>query len=101
REIKLSTREQIITCHGLPPRLVGIILDAKAGAMGGKELKDEMDLFNLSFVEPEQQDLENFLNPHLPHEIKFKPFLLSRTEKDGGKGTSGDGNQAEDADTNG
>jgi len=74
-EIQKSSREQVLTAHGMPPRLMSIILDAKGGGHGGKELNDELRLFNLSFVEPTQLLLENFLNPLLPAEIHFKSFL--------------------------
>ena len=40
----------------------------------------EQQLFNLTYVEPEQIRLERFLNPLLPVPIKFKPFLISRTD---------------------
>ena len=53
----------------------------------GLSVRDEMELFNLSWVEPAQLTLEEFLNPWLPAPIKFKPFLLSRTDQgDGGGG---------------
>jgi PBSX family phage portal protein len=74
-EIQKSSREQILTAHGLPPRLMAIILDAKGGATGGAELDSELRLFNLSTVEPRQRRLENFLNPLLPVPIKFNSFL--------------------------
>jgi PBSX family phage portal protein len=76
-EIQKACREQVLTAHGLPPRLMSIILDAKGGAMGGGELKDELRLFHLSFVAPTQKLLEDFLNPLLPPSspIKFRDFL--------------------------
>ena len=77
--IKTTSRESILTAHGLPPRLMSIILDSKSGAISG-QVDEEMRLFNIAFVEPEQLALERFLNPLLPHPIKFKPFLLSRTD---------------------
>ena len=79
-EIQKSSREQVLTAHGMPPRLMSIILDAKGGAQGGKELNDELRLFNLSFVEPTQLLLERFLNPLLPAEIHFKSFLPDEEE---------------------
>lgn len=84
-EVNKNTREKIISAHGVPPRLMNIILDAKAGAMAG-QVEEEMRLFNLSWAEPAQLTLEEFLNPWLPAPIKFKPFLLSRTDQvDGGE----------------
>mgnify|MGYP000229420842 CR=1 FL=1 len=80
-EIQKSSREQVITAHGIPPRLMSIILDAKGGAQGGRELNDELRLFNLSFVEPTQLLLEEFLNPLLPAEIHFKSFLPDEQEE--------------------
>lgn len=73
-EIQKSTREQVITAHGLPPRLMSIILDAKGGSMQG-QLLEELKLFHLSFVRPEQRLLEEFLNPLLPAPIAFRDFL--------------------------
>jgi PBSX family phage portal protein len=75
-EINKTSREKVLTAHGIPPRLASIILDSKSGAMGGKELRDEMLLFNLSWVEPAQRELEEFLNPLLPYPIKFRPYLI-------------------------
>ena len=80
-EIQKSSREQVLTAHGMPPRLMSIILDAKGGGLGGKELNDELRLFNLSFVKPTQRLLENFLNPLLPAEIKFRSFLPDEPEE--------------------
>lgn len=80
-EITKSTREKIISAHGVPPRLMSIILDAKSGAMTG-QVDEELRLFNLAWVEPFQLRLESFLNPLLPAPIKFRPFLLSRLEGD-------------------
>jgi len=77
--IKTTSRESILTSHGLPPRLMSIILDSKSGAISG-QVDEEMRLFNIAFVEPEQLALESFLNPLLPYPIKFKPFLLSRSD---------------------
>jgi len=73
-EIQKSTREQVITAHGLPPRLMSIILDTKGGSMQG-QLKEELELFNLSYVRPEQRMLEDFLNPLLPAPIVLRDFL--------------------------
>jgi PBSX family phage portal protein len=86
-DIKQSTRESIITAHGLPARMMSIILDRSGAGIAGK-VQDEMALFNRMYVEPEQIRLESFLSPLLPEPIKFKPFLLTRLGEDA---TDGDG----------
>ena len=78
-EITKSTREKILSAHGIPPRLMSIILDAKSGAMAG-QVDEELRLFNLAWVEPFQLQLEAFLNALLPEALKFKPFLVSRAD---------------------
>lgn len=96
-EITKSTREKIISAHGVPPRLMSIILDAKSGAMAG-QVDEELRLFNLAWVEPFQLRLESFLNPSLPAPIKFRPFLLSRSdaEDDQGQEVPADAGDEED-----
>ena len=74
-EINKSSREKVISAHGVPPRLMSIILDSKNGAITG-QLPDEIDLFNISWVGPFQLLLEDFLNPLLPAPIKFRPFAV-------------------------
>lgn len=54
------TRDEVISVHGVPPRLLGIMSAGQLG--GGGEVQGQLHTFLETVIRPEQERLESFLN---------------------------------------
>lgn len=69
KNLKEVNRDEIIVSHGVPPRLVGIISAGQLG--GGKELIDQLHMFNEIEIKPKANQLEEFFdNIKIKHKVK-------------------------------
>jgi len=68
-KLKNVNKNEIITAHGVPPRLVGVMAAGQLG--GGTELIDQLHAFNEIIIKPKIQTIEDFFsNIGITHKIK-------------------------------
>lgn len=69
KELKYINRDEIITAHGTPPRLVGIVTSGQLG--NGRELIDQLHAYNEMEIKPQQALLDEFFDSiGIKHESK-------------------------------
>lgn len=73
-----SCRDRILSCHGVPPRLAGVVVSGQLG--GGGEAQEQMKIFRAITSDPRKKLWENELNRTLFEElgvaIKFNPLQI-------------------------
>jgi len=60
RFLRQDNRDEIISAHGVPPRLVGVMSPGQLGGVG--EAREQMRMFKELVIEPRQRRLEFLLN---------------------------------------
>lgn len=87
RTLKLDSKDDIISSHGVPPRLVGVSSGNKLGDT--TETKAQMELFQNIIISPVQARVEHFLNNIFKqgmkienYKIKFDPFYIADPKDD-------------------
>ena len=69
KDLKYINRDEIITAHGTPPRLVGIVTQGQLGS--GRELIDQLHAYNEMEIKPQQALLDEFFDSiGIKHESK-------------------------------
>jgi len=58
KDLKYINRDEIITAHGTPPRLVGIVTSGQLGS--GRELIDQLHAYNEMEIKPQQELNDEF-----------------------------------------
>lgn len=84
-KLRARSRDNIVSAHGVPPRLVGIVVSGQLG--GGGEVHGQLKIFQEITINPRQDLFETKLNPLLKdmgHEIKiqFQDLDTKIQEKD-------------------
>jgi capsid portal protein len=78
-KLKNMTRDEIITAHGVPPRMMGIVT---AGALGGGgELIGQLHAFNQLTIIPKQEEIEWFFES-IGFPIKLNPIDVTNFKDD-------------------
>ncbi len=87
RNLKLDSKDDIISSHGVPPRLVAVSSGNKLGDT--TETAAQMKLFQEVIISPIQARVENFLNNIFKqgmkienYKIKFDPFYIADPKDD-------------------
>lgn len=82
KDMKSTCRDEVVTAHGVPPRLLGIMQAGQLG--GGGEMQAQLKFFVQSQVFGRQQLLSEYLQPLLPEgiSIRFKQMDITATEED-------------------
>lgn len=74
-----SSTNRIITAHGVPPRMVGVMSAGQLG--GGGEVAQQLHLYNALVLEPRRRRMTNALQP-LFKELSIKPGEVVFLEPD-------------------
>lgn len=86
RGLRNDNRDEIISAHGVPPRLVGVVVSGQLGGSG--EVLGQLQTFLQTDIRPKQRKLENFLNKFFENEfgtnpgIKFKELDITTALED-------------------
>lgn len=77
-KLRAAVRDDIVSGHSVPPRLVGIVVAGQLG--GGGEAKEQLKIFRETFSNPRKRLLETALNSTLfadaPGRIKFNEMSI-------------------------
>jgi len=69
KDLKYINRDEIITAHGTPPRLVGIVTSGQLGS--SRELIDQLHAYNEMEIKPQQTLIDEFFDSiDIKHESK-------------------------------
>lgn len=86
RLLRQDNRDEIVSAHGVPPRLAGIVV---SGSMGGSgEAAGQMQIFKETELNPKQATLERFINNLFIREFgqdpgfKLKPMDITTALED-------------------
>ncbi len=80
-----QARDEMISAHGVPPRLVGIMAAGQLG--GGGELEGQLKIFKETVVIPLKEDMEEFYNK-IPdvmgwqYRVQFREFDITTSKED-------------------
>lgn len=86
RFLRGDNRDEIISAHGVPPRLVGVVVSGQLGGSG--EVLGQLQTFLEIDIKPKQRKLETFLNKLFLQEfgidpgIKFKELDITTATDD-------------------
>jgi len=78
-KLKNITRDEIITAHGVPPRMMGIVTSGQLG--GGGELIGQLHTFNQLTIIPKQEEIEWFFES-IGFPIKLNPIDATNFKDD-------------------
>ncbi len=79
KELKEISRDEIITAHGVPPRMMGIAHSAALG--GSQELIGQLHVFNQLTIIPKQEEIEWFFDT-IGFPIKLKSIDVTNFKDD-------------------
>ena len=79
KDLKNTTRDEIISAHGVPPRLVGVVQSGHLG--GGSELISQLHMFNETTIKPKMEAIEYFFE-NIGIKLKLKPLDISSFKDD-------------------
>ncbi|MBT0611962.1 phage portal protein [Campylobacter hyointestinalis] len=79
-KLKNLNRDEIITAHGVPPRMMGIMSSGQLG--GGGEVAGQLHSFNELTIIPKQEQIEWFFDS-IGFPIKLKPIDVNNFKDDG------------------
>lgn len=74
------TRDEIVTAHGTPPRLLGIVTAGQLGATG--ELEGQLKIFKNVLIDPDKRRFENFFNHIIRTGLDAKKWRIEFNELD-------------------
>lgn len=77
--LKKVARDEIVASHGVPPRLVGVITPGQLG--GGKELIDQLHLFEETVLKDKRQLIEEFF-ASIGLKVKLSPLDVTTFKDD-------------------
>jgi len=88
QKMRIDARDEIITTHGVPKRLLGL---AEAGSLGGSsEGKSQLKIFQECVIEPKQERFEQMFNNMIreglkitKYEIKLNQLYVEDPKSDG------------------
>ncbi|HFE37072.1 MAG TPA: phage portal protein, partial [Gammaproteobacteria bacterium] len=75
-----QNRDEVISAHGVPPRLVGIMAAGQLGGVG--EIEGQLTIFKQSTIDPDQEALENLLNSTIIASFGTHKWRLKFNEMD-------------------
>ncbi|MFQ5628627.1 MAG: phage portal protein [bacterium] len=75
-----QNRDEIISAHGVPPRMVGIMAAGQLGGVG--EIEGQLKTFKESTITPDQQSLETLLNKTIISSFDNHKWSLKFNEMD-------------------
>lgn len=60
QNLRKDNRDEIISAHGVPPRLIGVMSSSQLGGTG--EVEQQLKMFGETTIKPRQEAMENILN---------------------------------------
>lgn len=83
--LREQARDEMISAHGVPPRLMGIMAAGQLG--GGGELEGQLKMFKETVVVPLKEDMEEMFNTipekmEWPYRIRFREFDITTSKED-------------------
>ena len=84
-KLREQARDEMISAHGVPPRLMGIMAAGQLG--GGGELEGQLKMFKETVVVPLKEDMEEMFNAipikmEWPYRIRFREFDITTSKED-------------------
>lgn len=84
-KLREQARDEMVSAHGVPPRLMGIMAAGQLG--GGGELEGQLKMFKETVVMPLKEDMEEMFNqiPSVagwPYRLRFREFDITTSKED-------------------
>lgn len=80
-KLRSTNKDEIISAHGVPPRLVGIVTAGQLG--GGTELIDQLHAFNEITIKPKSAVIEDFFAEiGIKHKVKLLDVTNFKDDSD-------------------
>lgn len=78
--MRTFSRDEVITAHDMPPRLVGVVVGGQLGGSG--ETSGQLKIFKETTISPEQEKLEELLNKTIIASFGDHKWYLELNEMD-------------------